>query len=606
MEHFTIQFLPDHRTVRIHAGATLFEAAGQADIVLVSPCGGKGTCRKCKVRIEPSGEEVLACQFKITQDLTVTIPHASRYYRQQILIHGREKKITADPCWKKIHIPELPATKEQLQKILSDAAGEAVVIPAAFSFHADGQTTAVLRFDGYNNLTTPGGTAKRSSPEANKLDRGLTGHWQLVSLEKTNHRHLYGAAVDIGTTTVVLHLADLQTGKILATASTANPQHQHGDDVISRIHFASELAGQDWMQRATIDCLNSLLHRVADEAKVCTEQVYELVAVGNTAMNHLLMKFPVAQLGQSPYAPHTTDAFDTPAESLGLALNPHGNLHTVQNIAGFVGSDTLAGAVAADMATEKQTTLLVDIGTNGEIVLCHEGKLYAASCAAGPALEGARISHGSRAMDGAIQRVVIDAGDGDIDLDVIGDGTPLSICGSGLIDALAVLVETGIIDSSGGFVEKATLTGKLAPAMFNRLTEYEKQPAFVLADGQSPILLTQRDIRQLQLAKAAIRAGIKILKKSAGIDNSRIEKLLLAGAFGNYIQKASALRIGLLPHVSQERIHFIGNAAGGGALEILLNRAIRANCQALAGRVEYIELASRPDFQDIFTNCLMF
>ena len=607
--------------VRIHAGATLFEAAGQADIVLVSPCGGKGDCHKCKVRIEPSGKEVLACQFQITEDLTVTIPRASRYYRQQILVHGREKKITADPCWEKIHLPDPPATKEQLQKILSDAAGEPVAIPPAFSFPADGETTAVLRFDGCNNSTTPGGkdshendlttlggTAKRSSPQANKLDRGLTGRWQLVSIEKSNHRHLYGAAVDIGTTTVVLHLADLQTGNILATVSTANPQHQHGDDVISRIHFASNSQGQDWMQREIIACLNGLLRQAAGEANVHTEQIYELVAVGNTTMNHLLMKFPVAQLGQSPYSPHTTEAYDVPAKDMGLALNPHGNLHTVQNIAGFVGSDTVADAIAADLITEQQTTLLVDIGTNSEIVLCHQGKLYAVSCAAGPALEGARVLHGSRAMDGAIQRVVIDAGDGDIDLDIIGDGTPHSICGSGLIDALAVLVEAGIIDPAGGFVPKDELAGKLAPAMLNRLTEYEKQPAFVLANenGRATVILTQRDIRQLQLAKAAIRAGIKVLKKTAGIDNSQIEKLLLAGAFGNYIQKTSALRIGLLPHVSEEHIHFIGNAAGGGALEILLNRTIRANCRTLARRMKYIELASRPDFQDIFADSLMF
>jgi uncharacterized 2Fe-2S/4Fe-4S cluster protein (DUF4445 family) len=586
MQHFTIQFLPDHRTVRIHAGATLFEAAGQADIVLVSPCGGKGVCRKCRVHIEPSGKEVQACQFQITEDLTVTIPRASRYYRQQILVHGREKKITADPCWKKIHLPKPPATKEQLQKILSDAAGEPVAIPPAFSFPANGETTAVLRFDG------------------RQREQG----WELVCLEKSNHRHLYGAAVDIGTTTVVLHLADLQTGKILATVSTANPQHQHGDDVISRIHFASNPAGQDWMQREIIACLNGLLRQAAGEARVHTEQIYELVAVGNTTMNHLLMKFPVAQLGQSPYSPHTTDAFDIPAKDLSLALNPHGNLHTVQNIAGFVGSDTVADAIAADLITEQQTTLLVDIGTNSEIVLCHQGKLYTASCAAGPALEGARILHGSRAMDGAIQRVVIDAGDGDIDLDTIGDRTPHSICGSGLIDALAVLAEAGIIDSAGGFVPKDTLTGKLSHAMLNRLTEYEKQPAFVLAKetGNSAVILTQRDIRQLQLAKAAIRAGIKVLKKTAGIDNSQIEKLLLAGAFGNYIQKTSALRIGLLPHVAVEHIHFIGNAAGGGALEILLNRTIRANCQTLARRMEYIELASRPDFQDIFADSLMF
>jgi uncharacterized 2Fe-2S/4Fe-4S cluster protein (DUF4445 family) len=587
MEHFTVQFLPDHRTIRIHSGATLFETAGQADIVLVSPCGGKGTCRKCRVRLEPSGEEALACQFQVTEDLTVTIPRASRYYRPQILVHGREKKITADPCWKKVNLPRPPASIDELRNILSSVVGELVFIPPSFSFASDDDaaaTTAVLHFTCHNQ----------------------SQGWEMVCLEKSNHRHLYGAAVDIGTTTVVLHLADLQTGKTLATVSTANPQHQHGDDVISRIYFASEPQGQDWMQQTIMDCLNEMLRQAANEAKIKTEQIYELVAVGNTTMNHLLMKFPVAQLGQSPYLPHTTQAYDVAAQSVGLTLHPKGNLHTVQNIAGFVGSDTVAGAVAAEMSTEQQTTLLVDIGTNSELVLCHQGRFYTASCAAGPALEGAKIRYGSRARDGAIQRVVIDGPDADIDIDIIGDGTAHSICGSALIDALAVLVQLGIIDSTGRFVEKEKLAGKLSPTLLNRVIEYEGQPAFVLADGQNPVLLTQADVRQLQLAKAAIRAGIRILKKTAGIENSQIEKLLLAGAFGNYIQKTSALRIGLLPQVPVERIHFIGNAAGGGALEILLNRTIRANCQTLARRMEYVELASRPDFQDIFADSLMF
>jgi uncharacterized 2Fe-2S/4Fe-4S cluster protein (DUF4445 family) len=587
MEHFTVHFLPDRQTVRIHAGATLFEAAGQADIVLVSPCGCQGTCGKCKVLIEPAGIEVLACQFRVTEDLTVTIPQASRYYHPQILLHGREKKITADPCWKKIHLDHIPSSIVEMQETLSSAVNDFVIIPSEFTFSCDpgsGPATAVLHF-----IRT----------------RQMEG-WGLVCIEKSDPRHLYGAAVDIGTTTVVLHLADLQSGKLLATASAANPQHQHGDDVISRIHFASQSRGQEWMQRAIVDCLNVLLVQAAQTAKIKIEQIYELVAVGNTTMNHLLMKFPVFQLGQSPYKPYTVAACDVSAKQIGLKMHPQGNLHTVQNIAGFLGSDTVAAAVAAELGAEQVTTLLVDIGTNGEIMLYHQSRLYAVSCAAGPALEGARIMHGSRAMDGAIQRVVIDSQAGDIDLDVIGNGAPHSICGSGLIDALAVMVQLGVIDSAGGFVDKETLSGKLPSAMLNRVIEYDGQPAFVLAEGQNPILLTQGDVRQLQLAKAAIRAGCRILKKQAGISNLQIEKILLAGAFGNYIQKSSALRIGLLPEVPEERIHFIGNAAGGGGLEILLNRAIRDNCESLARMTGYIELATRADFQDIFTDCLMF
>ncbi len=587
MEHFTVHFKPDCQTVRIHAGATLMEAAGQADIVLVSPCGGNGTCGKCKVTIESTGLEVLACQFRVTEDLTVIIPKTSRYYRPQILLDGKKKKITADPCWKKIPLKQMPSTVVEMQEILSTAVNDFVIIPSEFTFSggdSDGPKTAVMHF-----IRT----------------RQMEG-WQLVCIEQGDPGHLYGAAADIGTTTVVLHLADLQSGKVLATASAANPQHQHGDDVISRIHFASQPQGHEWMQRAIVDCLNELLGQAAQTANISMEHIYELVAVGNTTMNHLLMKFPVFQLGQSPYKPYTVAACDVSARQIGLMLHPKGNLHTVQNIAGFVGSDTVAAAVAAELGAEQATTLLVDIGTNGELVLYHQSRLYAVSCAAGPALEGARIMNGSRAMDGAIQRVVIDSDAGDIDLDVIGNQEPHSICGSGLIDALAVMVQLGIIDSAGGFVDKDSLAAKLSPSLLKRVVEYDGQPAFVLAEGQNPILLTQGDVRQLQLAKAAIRAGCRVLKKQAGITSSQIEKILLAGAFGNYIQKTSALGIGLLPDVPQERIHFIGNAAGSGALEILLNRAIRDNCESLARMTGYIELATRADFHEIFTDCLMF
>jgi uncharacterized 2Fe-2S/4Fe-4S cluster protein (DUF4445 family) len=584
MEHFSVTFLPDSKTVRIHAGATLFEAAGQADIVLVSPCGGRGTCKKCRVQIEPSGREVLACQFHIDQDITVTIPVTSRFYRHQILQDGMDKEIAACPSWRKVYLAACPSSVEALQQILTQQHYISIRSTVPTTIPVAQGITAVLHF----------------VPSQKK--------WDIVSIEPDNTTGmLYGAAVDIGTTTVVLRLIDLITGKTLATTSAANPQHQWGDDVISRIQFASDPQGQQVLQHAIIDRLNHLLRQAVLQASISPESVYEVVAVGNTTMNHLLLKFPVEQLGQSPYLPHSVEAFDTPAVTFGLKINPAGFLHTPQNIAGFVGSDTLAAAVAADLDDEPQAALLVDIGTNGELVLCYQNKLYAASCAAGPALEGARVLHGSRAMDGAIQRVIINGSD--IDIDVIGSVAPRSICGSGLIDALAVLVELGIIDSTGLFVDQNALSNRVSPAVVSRLVEMDGQVAFVLAYGQDKkpsVWLNQADVRHLQLAKAAILAGIRILEKNAGIDENQFDKLLLAGAFGNYIQKSSAVTIGLLPAMPLEKIHFIGNAASGGAMEILLDRNIRIQCESLARRIEYIELASRPDFQDIFMDCLMF
>lgn len=587
MEHFSVTFLPDHKTVRIHSGATLFEAAGQADIVLVSPCGGRGTCKKCRIRIEPSGREALACQCRIEQDLTVTIPATSRYYKHQILQDGMDKEIAACPSWRKVYLAACPLSIEALRQTLTREHFIPIrsAIPVAIDVAAsDNGITAVLHF-----------------VPAQK-------QWDIVSIEPGNTTSLlYGAAVDVGTTTVVLRLIDLITGKTLATTSAANPQHQWGDDVISRIHFASDEQGQQALQQAIVDRINHLLRQAVLQAQIVLESVYEVVAVGNTTMNHLLLKLPVQQLGQSPYLPYSVEAIDTPAASFGLKINPAGFLHTPQNIAGFVGSDTLAAAVAADFDTEHQTALLVDIGTNGELVLCYQDKLYAASCAAGPALEGARVLHGSRAMDGAIQRVVIN--NEDIDIDVIGAVAPRSICGSGLIDALAVLVQLGIIDATGYFANRDKLSDQVAPAIVSRLIEQDGQAAFVLAydrDKKPSVWLNQADVRHLQLAKAAIRAGARILEKTAEISENQIDKLLLAGAFGNYIQKSSAVTIGMLPSIPLEKIHFIGNAASSGAMEILLDRNIRAKCEELSRRIEYVELAARPDFQDIFMDCLMF
>lgn len=289
-------------------------------------------------------------------------------------------------------------------------------------------------------------------------------------------------------------------------------------------------------------------------------------------------------------------------------MNPAGNIHTVENIAGFVGADTTAVALAVGINSIDQTTLVVDIGTNGELVLGAKDKLYAASCAAGPAFEGARITCGGRAAEGAIQAVI--ENEDDIDLDVIGNCPPRSICGSGLIDAVAVLLDIGVIDGTGRFAKPQMLRGKLPPAIFSRIIEHEGQLSFCLAGAvnvsERGIFLTQKDIRQVQLAKAAIRAGIKLLQRKVGLSDSDIECILLAGAFGNYIHPESALRIGLLPAVPTERIHFVGNAAASGAQMILVSQQIRDLAHELARRIEYVEIAHEPDFQDVFADSMSF
>ena len=530
MDHFTITFKPDGKQISIHSRATLIEAAGQAGIILNTVCGERGTCKKCRVILDPDAREVLACQYRIESDLTVTVPVGSRFFAQRILSEGIDT----------------PSTSR------SDIVEEYATI----------DPTGVI----------------------------------------------FGLAIDIGTTTVVSRLIDMRDGSCRTTEAALNPQTQFGDDVISRIAFAETDEKFAELHNAIIECINTLTEKLCEKASIDSDRIYEICAVGNTTMSHILVKFPITQLGQAPYKAHSLDAHDLVSRDLGVHMNPAGRIHTVENIAGFVGADTTAVALAADIDSAEEMTLIVDIGTNGEIVLGTQGKLYAASCAAGPALEGARIICGGRAAEGAIEAVVIR--EDDIDLDVIGNRPPHSICGSGLIDAVAVMLELGIIDRTGRFADPSTLEGELPPAIFSRIAERDEERCFILApavkESERPVFLNQQDIRQMQLAKGAIRAGIKLLQQRIALEDADIRRILLAGAFGNYIRPESALRIGLLPAVGVERIHSIGNAAASGAQMILLNRRYREQAGELARKIEYVEIAHEPDFQMVFAESMSF
>jgi uncharacterized 2Fe-2S/4Fe-4S cluster protein (DUF4445 family) len=525
MEHFTVTFKPDEKQIAIHAGASVIEAAGLAGIVLNTFCGEKGTCGKCAVTIEPQGRRVLACQYRIESDLTITIPSSSRFFEHKILAEGIRAKAQVEP-------------------------------------------------DIYKKYLQPAKTVS-----------------------------LFGLAVDIGTTTVVVKLVDMKTGQTVATQAALNPQARFGDDVISRIAYAQTDEKLAELHKSIIDCLNDLIARLCADASIKPRDIYEASVVGNTTMNHIFLNLPIQQLGQAPYKAYSLDAKDVTPATVGLEINPAGNIHTVENIAGFVGADTTAVALATGIGDADQITLAIDIGTNGEVVLGTKDKLYAASCAAGPAFEGARISCGGRAVEGAIEAVV--ANKSDIDFDVIGDIPAHSICGSGLVDVMAILLDIGVIDKTGRFNDPATVkTSRLATTTVAGV----EGPAFVIAyhDNIPVVYLNQKDIRELQLAKAAIRAGIKLLQKRLNITDSDIKQIYLAGAFGNYIRRESALRIGLLPDVPIERIHSVGNAACSGAQMALISSHCRKSAGHLARKIQYVEIAHDPDFQTVFADSMLF
>ena len=589
MKHFTVNFFPDDKQVVIHKGATVLEAAGQVGIVLNTTCGGRGTCGKCAVFLQPLGQKILACQYEIQSDLTVTIPDSSRFFKQKILSEGLRRDIKLNPavCKKTIKVESFDPA--QIEAFLNNREDKKFILANSAI-----RKLRKLSCDQSCQFVT-------AVCHINIKDNG----YKVVDFERGDTvEEIWGIAADIGTTTVVAKLVDMTNNKSLASEAALNPQIKYGDDVISRINYADTDEKLSQLQQVIITCLNRLTAKLCRRIGIDKNNIYEMTIACNTTMNHIFLGWPVKQLGQAPYKPYSSEAVNTTAINMGVDINPLGNIYTIENIAGFIGSDTIAVAVAVDIDNVKETTLVVDIGTNGEIILAVKDKFYCASCAAGPALEGARILQGSRAVKGAIEAVIMNKTD--IDIDVIGNSPAISICGSGLIDAVAVMLDLGIIDNTGRFVSPQELTGKVPEKIIKRVSTVDSQPVFKLSKDGQEVFLTQKDIRETQLAKAAIRAGIKLLQKKFELADSDIDCLLLAGAFGNYIRKESALRIGLLPDIACEKIHFIGNAASSGAEMVLLNRHFRSKATELAKKIEYVEIAHEADFSMVYADCMLF
>lgn len=585
------------QTVEMPSGSTILQAAMAAGVSLYTACGGRGTCGKCVVMLG-DGRRVLACEYHVTSDIEVEVPSSGRQSRHRIMHNGIEQDVVLCPIFHKVFVRLPDNSAETVVERLGLATSDR-------QYHLSEHAAAALK--------------KMSQME---LDRGLTALCRLdasadveesylvVAFEHGDTTaYLYGVAVDIGTTTVVATLLDLNTGEPVASASCLNPQNTFGDDVISRISHGHEDAGLAQLHDVTIAGLNDLVARCCAESGVQDQYVYEAVIVGNTTMNHIFLGLPIKQLGHSPYNAWSVDAHDVKPARLGLNLNPAGNVHTVENIAGFVGADTVGAAIAVRMDLVDKMTLVIDIGTNGELILGTKARMFAASCAAGPAFEGARISQGSRAMHGAIERVSYDEATGDIKIVTIGEEPPVSLCGSGIIDALGVMLELGVVDTTGRFVPHADLKDGTSPEVLARYTETGGQPAFIIARGSGghpDVVVTQKDVREVQLAKAAIRAGIKLLQTKAGIDDTQIEQYLVAGAFGSYIDPKHAMRIGLLPTMPLEKIKFVGNAAASGAKLVLLNRHMRSLANTLARHIQYVEIGHEAEFSMVYADCLLF
>jgi uncharacterized 2Fe-2S/4Fe-4S cluster protein (DUF4445 family) len=609
---YEVLFVPGGQTASVPSGELLTNAALAAGVPLVAPCGGRGRCSKCRVVVEEgecsppteveqgllSSDELargirLACQTAVRGPLRV-------YVEPQAEVVGKkplEAQLLADlvpgPAVRRVAVELPPPTLSDQRsdfRRLQDVTAESL-----------GLAEADL-------------AALRALPQAVRV-----GQWtvsatacegRLVAVAAgSNGAHPLGAAVDIGTTTVVGYVVDLVTGEQVGSGAAVNPQGQHGADVISRTEYAnSNPDGLLQLQREAAGVINQVLNQALASCRGCHEQLLEVVVVGNTCMQHLALGLAPRYLAEAPYVPVTAELTVVDAGELGVAMAGSGRVVMLPSIAGYVGADTVGVILATRMTERHEPVLAIDIGTNGEVALWDGARLWCASCAAGPAFEGAQIEHGMRAAPGAIERISLD--DGDLSVATIGDQPAAGICGSGLFDGLAVMLETGLVDAMGRLAPPEQL-GELPGALGNRLAGADHQRQVVLvsagesANGQA-VCLTQKDVREVQLAKGAVRAAIEILLKEAGLQVRDLAEVLIAGAFGSYIQPASALRMGLLPAVAVEVIRGVGNAAGAGAMMALLSMDERQRACQIARQAEHVELAQRADFQQMFMETMLF
>lgn len=605
-----VTFYPAMKEVEVPAGTLLKEAIDLAGLDFDFPCGGRGKCGKCRVkvvqgRIEPSDtdknhlneEELadgfrLACAAEVVEDVAVELLQARGH---KILIATTERKIDLDPHVEKHCLKAPPPTIEdqrpdwnRLRAVLEEAGGGKDL---RITLRALRALPEVLRAGGFScTAVTAGG--------------------EVVGIEKGDTTStLLGIAFDIGTTTVVGYLLDLLTGKVLAVASALNPQTKYGADVISRITYATqEKDGLERLHRAVIEVLNELIEKAASEAKCRKEDVYAASVVGNSCMHHLFLGLNPKHIALSPYVPVTGMEQVVAASELGIEINEAGIIYVLPNIAGFVGADTVGVILATEMDKSEEIKLAIDIGTNGEIVLGTKDRLLACSAAAGPAFEGAQISCGMRGTKGAIDHVEFGER---FSYTTIDGERPKGICGSGLIDAVAGMLKVGIIDYRGRMLPPEALAGTPAERFASRVVEHDGGRAFLLAaadeaaDGR-PLYITQQDVRELQLAKGAIATGVAVLLDRYGIAPEDVSEVLLAGAFGNYLDRHSACAIGLIPSVLEDRVKPVGNAAGAGAITALLSRGEYRRAARIAASVEYVELGSYPRFMELFGASMSF
>jgi uncharacterized 2Fe-2S/4Fe-4S cluster protein (DUF4445 family) len=599
-----VRVIPPDRELKLKAGDNLRTALIEAGIPLDSPCGGQGTCLKCKVQLsgvnqkytqlereklsreELGGRWHLACQVTVEEAGEVRLPEMEiSRAKASFGLLGEEIPLRANVE----NIPfklSKPSIKDQRAdwNRLAEFLEETTSAPVSIELPLLRELSASLREWNF------GGEALVVGNEVVALDPpGSAGD-------------VLGMAIDIGTTTLAAGLVDLATGKVVALDAELNPQINFGADVISRIMYAQGAPEKrENLQKELVRGLNHLILRLCRNSRRERGRVFEVTVVGNTTMLHTLLGLEARNIALAPYVGGLNQSFNLSAAELGLQVHPGGKVHIMPSVASFVGADTVAVILAAGLHQSRVPRLAIDIGTNGEVMLATEKSVLTASTAAGPAFEGGRIKYGMRAVKGAISSFQAAPAPS---YSVIGGGTPKGICGSGLIDLVAELYRAGVLDQKGRILKPAEIGGGALGKMVR--VRGEAREFVIFKDEKGEVTLTQQDVRELQLAKGAIRAGVELLMKEAGVRADDIQEVLLAGVFGNYINREKAVTLGLIPPFPLEKIHFIGNGAMDGALRALLNLEERRQAEKIGSAARHIELSGRPDFEDTFLRCLSF
>jgi len=591
-----IDFEPVGRRGECQSQDSLLECARKLGVGISSICGGQSTCHSCKIQVlsgsvsKPTPSEMeafstkelkagwrLACQTYPRTDVRLHLPAESMTTPQRLQVEGQEVTVSPQASVRaypvKLAIPSLKAPQADAENLLQR-------LNQRYKLNCNKVDIGALRL-----ISEQLRSWKWRCQAAVRND-------EVIALLPPTSRPL-GLAIDLGTTKIAGYLVNLSDGQTLAARGVMNPQIIHGEDIISRINGAVHSEEErDEIQKLAAEAIGQLGADLCAEVKARPEEIVEVVVVGNTAMHHLFLGLPVRQLALAPFVPAVSRALDIKARSLSLNFAPGAYVHLLPNLAGFVGADHVAMLLATGVASKKGPIVALDIGTNTEVSLIHQGNIVTTSCASGPAFEGGHIKYGMRAANGAIERLQISAGK--VSYQTIGEAPPVGICGSGILDTLAQLYLAKAVDEGGRFnADHPRVRKNRGQRQFILVSQEERQ-------GQPAITITQHDIRELQLAKAAIRSGIQVLLETSGVSEEKIKQVIIAGAFGSYINVASAVESGMLPSLPLGRFIQAGNAAGMGAKLALISVKSRAKAQALTSKVHYIELASAPGFERTF------